>query len=84
LHLGHKIAGAINAGYRRAMSTIIDSNLTTLIGALLLFQFGSGSIRGFAVTMSLGIIISMFTAIALTRVIITWWFNWYRPSLLPI
>jgi len=60
---------AIAAGYSRAFPAILDSNLTTLITALLLFQFGTGPVKGFAVTLSLGILISMFTAIIVTRVI---------------
>lgn len=60
---------AIGAGYSRAFPAIFDSNLTTLITSLLLFQFGTGPIKGFAVTLSLGILISMFTAIVVTRVI---------------
>jgi len=60
---------AIAAGYSRAFPAIFDSNLTTLITALLLFQFGTGPVKGFAVTLSLGILISMFTAIVVTRVI---------------
>lgn len=60
---------SIGAGYSRAFPAILDSNLTTLITALLLFQFGTGPIKGFAVTLTLGILISMFTAIVVTRVI---------------
>jgi len=60
---------AIAAGYSRAFPAIFDSNLTTLIAALLLFQFGTGPIKGFAVTLTLGIMISMFTAIIVTRTI---------------
>ena len=55
------------------MATIIDANITTVIGALLLFWFGTGPIRGFAITLTLGIAISMFTAIMLTRVVSEWW-----------
>jgi preprotein translocase subunit SecD len=64
---------AIGAGYNRAMATIIDSNITTLIGAALLYQFGNGPVRGFAVTLALGIIISMFTAISLSRLLLLSW-----------
>lgn len=81
---GHKIASAIDAGYNRAMSTIVDSNLTTLIGGLFLFIFGTGGIRGFAVTLSIGIMVSMFTAITLTRLIAVYWYRWRRPQKLPI
>lgn len=84
LALGRKNNQAITAGYDRAMTTIIDSNITTLLAALVLFYYGSGPIQGFAVTLSLGIIISMFTAITFTRVIITLWINWLRPKKLSI
>ncbi len=69
LRLGKTPLAALNAGFERATVTIIDSNLTTLIVALVLFQFGTGPVKGFAVTLSLGIIISLFTALVLTRLI---------------
>lgn len=81
---GRKLLSAIDAGYKRAMETIIDSNLTTLIGVALLYIFGSGPTRGFAVTTSLGIIISIFTATTLTKQIVAWWVSWRRPTRLPI
>lgn len=72
LKLGKKCRAVIAAGYHKAFSAIFDSNLTTLITALLLFWFGTGPIRGFAVTLSLGIVISMFTALFVTRVVYDW------------
>jgi len=84
LRHGRKMLSAIDAGYNRAITTIIDSNLTTLIGVAILYYFGSGPTRGFAVTTSLGIIISMFTAISLTKQIVAWWVRWRRPTRLPI
>ena len=81
---GRSPISAIDAGYRRALTTIIDSNLTTLIAALLLFNFGTGPIKGFAVTLSMGIVSSMFTAIMLTRFLIVIWLRQKRPSKLPI
>lgn len=84
LRCGAKIFSAIEAGYRRAVTTIIDSNLTTLIGAAVLFEFGTGPIRGFAVTLALGILISMFTTLALNRMIIIYWLRKKRPTTLPI
>jgi preprotein translocase subunit SecD len=60
---------ALDAGYDKAFVTILDSNLTTLIAALFLFQFGTGPVKGFAVTLTIGIVISMFTAIMVTRMI---------------
>jgi len=66
---GRPLAAAINNGYHRAFSAIFDSNATTLIAALMLFQFGSGPIKGFAVTLSIGLISSLFTALTVTRTI---------------
>ncbi len=84
LRLGKRLLVAIDSGYKRAMSTIVDSNLTTLIGSLLLYIFGTGPIRGFAVTLSIGILISMFTAVSLTRLILISWVNWRHPKTLWI
>ncbi|MBT9138129.1 MAG: hypothetical protein DDT31_00679 [Syntrophomonadaceae bacterium] len=67
---GKAIRSAISAGYQRAFLTILDANLTTLIVAVVLFGFGTGPIRGFATTLSIGIISSMFTAIVVTRLIL--------------
>jgi SecD/SecF fusion protein len=66
---GARAMPALDAGFKRAYSTIVDSNLTALIATTLLFMFGSGPVRGFAVTMGLGIAISMFTAVSIVRVI---------------
>jgi len=60
---------AVDAGYTKAFLTIFDSNLTSLIAALFLFGFGTGPIKGFAVTLSIGIVTSMFTAVYVTRVV---------------
>jgi len=73
---------AIDTGYKRAITTIIDSNVTTLIAALLLLVFGTGPVRGFAVTLSLGIVTSMFTAIMLTRLLMVTWLRRKRPQAL--
>lgn len=67
---GNSPQASINAGYTKAFSTIADANITTLIAALVLFSFGSGSVKGFAVTLSIGIICSMFTAIMVTRALV--------------
>lgn len=69
---GQNAAGALDAGFRRAYSTILDSNITSLIAISLLFLFGSGPVRGFAVAMAVGLLVSMFTAISLTRLIMEW------------
>ncbi len=67
LRIGRSVRSSIAAGYRKAFVTILDSNITTLIVALILFQFGSGPVRGFATTLSLGIIASLFTALFVSR-----------------
>jgi preprotein translocase subunit SecD len=81
---GRTPISAVDAGYRRALTTIVDSNFTTLIAAILLFQFGSGPIKGFAVTLSIGILTSMFTALMLTRLFVVFWLRRRRPKTLPI
>lgn len=73
LRLGMSTAEAIYAGFSRASISIIDSNLTTIIAAIILYQFGTGPIRGFAVTLSLGIVASMFTSVFVCRAIFEWW-----------
>ncbi|MCY4191523.1 MAG: protein translocase subunit SecD, partial [Rhodospirillaceae bacterium] len=75
---------AIDTGYRRALTTIIDSNLTTFIAALLLFLFGSGPVQGFGVTLSIGLATSMFTAIMVTRLFVVGWWRRAKPQALPI
>lgn len=70
LSIGNSPQASIHAGYEKALSTIADANLTTLIAAIVLFAFGTGPIKGFAVTLSLGIITSMFTAIIGTRAVV--------------
>jgi len=69
IRLGRTPVNAIEAGYEKAMSTIMDANITTFIAAIVLFQFGTGPIKGFAVTLSIGILASLFTAIFLTRTV---------------
>ena len=81
---GRSPISAIDAGYSRALTTIVDSNLTTLIAAVLLFAMGSGPVRGFAVTLSLGILSSMFTAIMVTRLMVVTWLRRTRPTVIPI
>ncbi|WP_119678305.1 protein translocase subunit SecD [Indioceanicola profundi] len=81
---GRTPIAAIDAGYSRALTTIIDSNLTTLIAALLLFMFGSGPVKGFAVTLSIGILASMFTAIMVTRLMVVAWLRQKKPKVVPI
>lgn len=73
LRLGVSTAEAIYAGFSRASISIMDSNLTTIIAAVILYQFGTGPIRGFAVTLSLGIVASMFTSVFVCRAVFEWW-----------
>ena len=78
------VIASIETGVRRAYTTIMDANFTTLIKMLILFIVGVGAIRGFAVTISLGIIVSMFTAIVLVRLLTAWWVQRARPKTLTI
>jgi preprotein translocase subunit SecD len=84
LRNGNSPHASIHAGYERAFVTIMDSNLTTLISALFLFAIGTGPIKGFAVTLSLGILCSMFSAITVTRAIVNFIFGGRRLARLPI
>ncbi len=68
--LGNTVGGAINAGFKKALSAIVDGNVTTLIAALVLYLFGSGTVKGFAITLALGIVLSMFTALTITRLLV--------------
>ena len=81
---GNTPQGSISSGYEKALSSISDANITTLIAAIVLFAFGTGPIKGFAVTLSLGIITSMFTAIVGTRAIVNLVFGNRRLDKLPI
>ena len=78
LRLGTSNLMAIQAGYDRALSTIIDANVTTLIVAMILFTLGSGSVKGFAITLTIGLIASMLTAIVFTRAVVEW--IYHRPA----
>lgn len=81
---GRGPALSIEAGFSRAMITIVDSNLTTILSAMILFQFGAGPVRGFAWTLSIGVITSVFTAVLVTQILIGWWFRAARPKKMPI
>ena len=84
LRLGKPIRGAIEGGYTKALSTILDANVTTFIAALVLFQFGTGPVKGFAVTLSIGILASFVTAVFVTRVIFDYLFVHRRMKRLSI
>lgn len=84
LRQGRTPMAAIDAGYSRAMSTIVDSNLTTLIAAVILYSFGTGPIKGFAVTLGIGIVTSFFSAIMVTRLLVVQWLKNKKPTELKI
>jgi preprotein translocase subunit SecD len=81
---GRSAINAIDAGFSRALATILDSNITTFIAAAVLFYIGTGPVRGFAVTLGIGIITTLFTAFTLTRLIVAYWVRLWRPRVVPI
>ena len=80
---GRSVIQAIDAGFQKALATILDANITTLIAAVVLFFLGSGPVRGFAVTLAIGIITTVFTAFTLTRWLVAAWVRRQRPKELP-
>jgi preprotein translocase subunit SecD len=84
LRLGKTPRSAIDSGFSKALVTILDANVTTLIAALVLFQFGTGPVRGFAVTLSIGILSSLFTAIFLSRIIFDYLYEHKRMKKVSI
>lgn len=84
IRAGRSVIAAIDNGYQRAMASIIDSNLTSMIAGMILYVVGTGPIKGFAVTMSIGILTSLFSAIMLTRVMLLVWLKRTRAKTLPI
>ena len=81
---GRTAINAIDAGFSRALATILDSNITTFIAAAVLFYIGTGPVKGFAVTLGIGIITTLFTAFTLTRLIVAYWVRLWRPRTVPI
>jgi preprotein translocase subunit SecD len=81
---GRGPARAIDEGYNKALSAIVDANITTFITAVILFAMGSGPVRGFAVTLGLGIVTSVFTAIFVTRLLVVMWFERRRPKTIEV
>ncbi|MGY9028760.1 MAG: protein translocase subunit SecD [Rhodobacterales bacterium] len=77
-------ARAIELGYEKALSAIIDANITTFLTAAILFFMGAGPVKGFAITLGLGIITSVFTAIFVTRIMVVIWFEWRKPKTLEV
>ena len=83
-HGGRTPMAAADVGFKRALVSIMDANITSLISALIMFQFGSGPVRGFAWTLAIGVVTSVFTAVLITQVLIAWWFRAKRRTVLPI
>src|SRR5690606_33741120 len=84
IRAGKTAIQAATDGYKKVMTTILDANVTTLIAAAVMFEFGTGPVKGFAVTRTLGVITSMLTAVYVTRLIIASWIRRARPARLPI
>ncbi len=83
-HMGRSIVSALDAGFNRAFATIVDSNVTMFVAATILYFLGSGPVRGFAVTLALGILTTIVTAVTMTRMMIALWYRRERPTRLPI
>lgn len=81
---GKSPIAAIETGYNRAITTILDANITTFIAAIILFYLGTGPVKGFAITLSIGIITSVFTAYIVTRMLVSFWVKRARPKSIPI
>ncbi len=81
---GRSIRDAISVGFTEAYRTIVDSNLTTLVAGFVLFYFGSGPVRGFAVTLVIGIATSMFTSVTVSRLMVEAWMAKFKPTKLPL
>ncbi|HBC54221.1 MAG TPA: protein translocase subunit SecD, partial [Alphaproteobacteria bacterium] len=84
LRNGKSPLNAVDTGYQRAYGTILDANITTFIAAIILFQIGSGPVRGFSVTLAIGILTSVFTAVTLTRLIVVYYLRRKRPSAISL
>ncbi len=83
-HAGRSVIQSLDAGFKRAFSTIVDSNVTMFVAAAILYFLGAGPVRGFAVSMGLGILTSIITAVTMTRMMIALWYRYQRPTRLPI
>jgi preprotein translocase subunit SecD len=82
--MGRSIISSLDAGFNRAFATIIDSQSTTMVVAIILYFLGSGPVRGFAVSLALGIVTTIVTAVTMTRMMIALWYRWTRPTSIPI
>lgn len=82
--MGRSVIAAIDTGFTKAMGTIMDANVTQFLAAVILFYLGTGPVKGFALTLGLGIITTMFTAITFTRFIVVLWLRWFKPARIPM
>ena len=84
LRSGRTMLSSLEAGFNRAFGTILDSHITTLVAGILLYWLGSGPVKGFAVTLSIGVLTSLFSAILVTRLQIVGWLRRWRPKEIPL
>ncbi len=83
-HAGRSVISSLDAGFKRAFATIVDSNVTMFVAAAILYFLGTGPVRGFAVSLALGILTTIVTAVTMTRMMIALWYQHQRPTKLPI
>lgn len=81
---GRSVIASMDAGFNKAMGTIVDANLTTLVAALIMFMFGAGPVRGFAWTLTIGVFTSMFASVMVAQVLLGYWLKTAKPKKLPI
>ncbi len=83
-HDGRPVISAIDHGYSRALVSILDANITSAISAVIMLWLGAGPVRGFAWTLLIGVITSVFTSVVITQVLVAWWYRLKRPKTLPM
>ncbi|MEI8145050.1 MAG: protein translocase subunit SecD [Alphaproteobacteria bacterium] len=81
---GRSVLASVDAGFSKAIGTIMDANVTQFIACVILFYLGTGPVKGFALTLGLGIVTTMFTAITLTRFLVVLWLRWFKPARIPL
>ena len=84
LKSGRPLISALDGGFGRALETILDANITTLVAAVIMYCFGAGTVKGFAVTLMLGVFTSVFSSVMVTQVLVAWWYKTFRPKTMPI
>ena len=84
LRAGRNLISSMEAGFQRAMGTILDANMTHILSAAIMFTFGSGPVKGFAWTLAIGVVTTVFSAVLVTQILLAWWFRATRPKTLPI